>query len=74
MSTVAARPGKPAEFGNLQHTALSAFWFGTNFLFIPLTTIFRGIIPFLVTDFVHLGVLIAFPALALWLPQVLGAA
>ncbi|HXJ48318.1 MAG TPA: MFS transporter [Candidatus Acidoferrum sp.] len=39
MSTVAAPPGRPAEFGNLQHTALSAFWFGTNFLFIPLTTI-----------------------------------
>jgi TRAP-type C4-dicarboxylate transport system permease large subunit len=41
---------------------------------IPLTTIFRGIVPFLVTDFVHLGVLIAFPAMALWLPQLLGAA
>ena len=27
------------RFGNLQHTALSAFWFGTNFLLIPLTTI-----------------------------------
>ncbi|HXI95567.1 MAG TPA: MFS transporter [Candidatus Acidoferrum sp.] len=39
MSTVAAPPGRPAEFGNLQHTALSAFWFGTNFLFIPLTSI-----------------------------------
>jgi MFS family permease len=39
MSTVSAPRPKPAEFGNLQHTALSAFWFGTNFLFIPLTTI-----------------------------------
>jgi MFS family permease len=27
-----------AEFGNLRHTALSAFWFGMNFLWIPLTT------------------------------------
>src|SRR6266851_4961783 len=24
---------------NLQHTALSAFWFGSNFLWIPLTTV-----------------------------------
>ena len=39
MSTVTAPLRKPAEFGNLQHTALSAFWFGTNFLFIPLSTI-----------------------------------
>ena len=39
MSKVAALPRRPEEFGNLQHTALSAFWFGTNFLFIPLTTI-----------------------------------
>jgi len=29
----------PARFGNLQHTALSAFWFGSNFLWIPLTTV-----------------------------------
>jgi MFS family permease len=31
----------PADegFGNLRHTALSAFWFGSNFLWIPLTTI-----------------------------------
>src|SRR6202790_5435217 len=29
----------PAEFGNLQHAALSAFWFGSNFLWIPLTTV-----------------------------------
>ncbi|MEO9005506.1 MAG: MFS transporter [Candidatus Dormibacter sp.] len=26
-------------FGNLRHTALSAFWFGNNFLWIPLTTV-----------------------------------
>ena len=40
---------------------------------IPLGTIFRGIIPFLITDFLHLGLLIAVPGLALWLPSVLGA-
>jgi MFS family permease len=29
----------PTSFGNLRHTALSAFWFGSNFLWIPLTTV-----------------------------------
>jgi MFS family permease len=28
-----------AGFGNLRHAALSAFWFGSNFLWIPLTTL-----------------------------------
>ena len=28
-----------ARFGNLRHTALSVFWFGSNFLWIPLTTV-----------------------------------
>lgn len=39
--TVAATPiGRAsASFGNLRHTALSAFWFGSNFLWIPLTTV-----------------------------------
>jgi MFS family permease len=27
------------HFGNLRHAALSAFWFGSNFLWIPLTTV-----------------------------------
>ncbi|MEA3003067.1 MAG: C4-dicarboxylate transporter, DctM subunit [Sphingomonadales bacterium] len=40
---------------------------------IPLATIFRGIIPFLIADFVHLGLLIAVPAIVLWLPGVAGA-
>src|SRR5258705_2072078 len=39
MATASASVGKPAEYGNLQHTALSAFWFGSNFLWIPLTTV-----------------------------------
>src|SRR5216684_5348880 len=39
MSTVATPPRGQAEFGNVQHTALSAFWFGSNFLWIPLTTV-----------------------------------
>jgi len=39
--TVATRPTErmPDTFGNLRHTALSAFWFGSNFLWIPLTTV-----------------------------------
>jgi C4-dicarboxylate transporter DctM subunit len=39
---------------------------------IPLATIFRGIVPFLVVDFLHLALLIAVPAVALWLPRMLG--
>src|ERR1700674_1572734 len=39
MSAVAAAQPRAAHYGNLQHTALSAFWFGMNFLWIPLTTV-----------------------------------
>ena len=39
MATASSSLGKPAQYGNLQHTALSAFWFGSNFLWIPLTTV-----------------------------------
>ena len=39
---------------------------------IPLTTIFRGVLPFLAADFLHLAVLIAVPGLTLWLPSALG--
>lgn len=35
---------------------------------LSLGTIFRGIIPFLVSDFAHLALIIAVPALTLWLP------
>ncbi|MEH3039178.1 MAG: TRAP transporter large permease [Sphingomonas paucimobilis] len=38
---------------------------------IPLGTIFRGIVPFLLADFLHLALLIVVPGLALWLPGVL---
>jgi C4-dicarboxylate transporter, DctM subunit len=34
---------------------------------IPLKVIFKGIMPFLVADFVRLGLLIAFPSIALFL-------
>ena len=33
------------------------------------STIFRGVIPFVVTDLIRLVILIAFPILAAWLPQ-----
>ena len=39
---------------------------------IPLATIFRGVIPFLCADFVHLALVIAMPSLTLWLPERLG--
>ena len=38
---------------------------------IPVTSIYRGTLPFLAADFVLVGLLIAFPALALWLPAAL---
>jgi TRAP-type C4-dicarboxylate transport system permease large subunit len=39
---------------------------------IPTTTVFRGVMPFIASDFAHVALLIAFPALALWLPTVVG--
>ncbi|RYY26645.1 MAG: TRAP transporter large permease [Sphingomonadales bacterium] len=39
---------------------------------IPLGSIFRGVIPFLISDFAHLAMLIAFPAIVLWLPSLQG--
>lgn len=39
---------------------------------IPLTAIFRGILPFLGMDFLHLALLITAPKLALWLPSLVG--
>ena len=36
---------------------------------VSFATIFRGVMPFVVTDLIRLVILIAFPILALWLPQ-----
>ena len=36
---------------------------------VSFSTIFRGVLPFIVTDLVRLVILIAFPILALWLPS-----
>ena len=36
---------------------------------IPMATLWRGVLPFVVADMVRIGLLVAFPILALWLPQ-----
>lgn len=36
---------------------------------VRLTTIFKGVIPFIATDLLRLLILVLFPALVLWLPQ-----
>jgi C4-dicarboxylate transporter, DctM subunit len=38
---------------------------------VPMRTVFAGIVPFLYADIVRIGLLVFFPALTLWLPQVL---
>jgi tripartite ATP-independent transporter DctM subunit len=38
---------------------------------IPLSTIYRGILPFLVTHIIGIALLIAIPGLAIWLPSLL---
>jgi len=32
---------------------------------------YKGVVPFLLTDFIRLGLLIAFPGIALWLVRML---
>ena len=39
MSSAVAMAPAPPRFGNLRHTALSAFWFGSNFMWLPVTTV-----------------------------------
>jgi TRAP-type mannitol/chloroaromatic compound transport system permease large subunit len=36
---------------------------------VKISTIFYGVIPFIITDLLRLVILIAFPILALWLPS-----
>ena len=38
---------------------------------VPTQTLFRGVLPFMVADVVRLGILIAFPAISLWLPSLM---
>lgn len=39
---------------------------------VPMQTIFRGIIPFVLADFCHIAMLIAFPAVVMFLPGLTG--
>ena len=39
---------------------------------VPIQTIYRGVIPFVAAQIVLLGLLVAFPQLADWLPTALG--
>jgi C4-dicarboxylate transporter DctM subunit len=36
---------------------------------IKISTIFIGVIPFIITDLIRLVILVIFPALATWLPS-----
>jgi TRAP-type C4-dicarboxylate transport system permease large subunit len=38
---------------------------------IPLGTIYRGVIPFLMADIAHVALLVAFPAISLFLPDMM---
>jgi len=52
---------------------LNVFVLRTVLKDVPLQTIFRGVTPFIVADVVRLAILIAFPAISLFLPQLLFA-
>ena len=39
---------------------------------VSIGRIFKGVLPFLASDFVHLALIILFPAMVMWLPDVLG--
>ncbi|HEY8048639.1 MAG TPA: TRAP transporter large permease [Ramlibacter sp.] len=39
---------------------------------VPLSETFRGVLPFLVSDFVRIGLMLAFPQIALWLVGFMG--
>src|SRR5258708_33034777 len=66
------------QVGNLQHTALSAFWFGSNFLWIPLTTVLiqtqiDGVVP-KGTQNTSVGVALGLGGLlAMTVPPIVGA-
>jgi C4-dicarboxylate transporter DctM subunit len=38
---------------------------------VPTSTLFRGVLPFVIADVIRLGILIAFPAISLWLPSMM---
>jgi tripartite ATP-independent transporter DctM subunit len=51
---------------------MTAFFLKGLYKEVPLGRIFRSIGPFLIADFVHLALLLFFPAIAEWLPRVTG--
>lgn len=38
---------------------------------VPLTTIFRGVMPFLLADVISVGLLVSFPQISLFLPNLM---
>jgi C4-dicarboxylate transporter DctM subunit len=38
---------------------------------VSLGTVFKGVLPFLTADLLHLVLIVLFPAMALWLPEVM---
>src|SRR5205814_1240270 len=38
---------------------------------VPTRTVFHGVLPFMVADVVRLAILVAFPAISLWLPSLM---
>ena len=38
---------------------------------VPTRTLFHGVLPFMVADVIRLAILIAFPAISLWLPSLM---
>ncbi len=50
----------------------SLFYLKASAPTLELTTIYRGVIPFIIIQVVVLAILISFPAVALWLPSLMG--
>jgi TRAP-type C4-dicarboxylate transport system permease large subunit len=38
---------------------------------VPIVTVFRGVLPFVAADLVRLSILVAFPAISLFLPKLM---
>ncbi|MEM9222010.1 MAG: TRAP transporter large permease subunit, partial [Pseudomonadota bacterium] len=38
---------------------------------VPLSAIFRGVVPFILADVVRVALILAIPSLALWLPSLM---
>jgi tripartite ATP-independent transporter DctM subunit len=50
---------------------MNMFVLRTTLPHVPLTTTFRGVMPFLAADVVRLAILVAFPAISLFLPRLM---